>query len=857
MAQGSEDFTAAQAGPKDVIILSCLNGTDTHRDPAERYCGPKPASLERLDSLQTPPYEKSRLPAIVNMSTGLFSRGAKGLCRHLVVAGVIMMAIQIGVAVDNPRPENGTVALQDPERLLLDGKLGFKDLILVQRKELNPSHVYTYHAEGLSAGGGLYRYNLAERKLTQLVDASQGVILDAQVSYDGSQILFSWKKTMSEPFQIHRIHADGTGLVPISTEACNNMNPCWLPDGGIAFLSDRKPAFAYCWITTSPVLYRSDADGSNVIRLSANYLNDFTPSIMDDGRIMFSRWEYVDRPAIPIQSVWAINPDGTGLSGIFGNRVLCPATFMETRTIPNTQGKLLCVMTSHNGPCRGAIGMIDLSQGGNAQEAIRNLTPDVKVGPINDAGAGNSLRGPYESPFPINERFYFVSKAGQVLFRDYDGTCDVEILKPAGDGLGYYSPQPLVGRPLPVSLRPMLAKSGPQEPWASVVLHDVYLGLEPKIQRGSIKRIAVVQEMEKSKLSHVDQRAFGFQFPVVSCGATYAPKRVWGFADVEADGSAHFKVPAGVPIYFLPLDAAGRAVQRMRTFTHFMPGERQSCTGCHADRNYATASPAAARPSASLHAAQELQEPDWGVTGFSYPRIVQPVLDRHCVECHDARSSLDLSGDRTDFFNVSYENLARAKTGAESGRDHNGNMANFGRNPYTSWIPSFNGTESNILDIQPGTWGSPVSKLAEVVISGHRTTNGTARVKLTLAEQQRILMWIDLNVPFYGTSQSRQPLLQGCRRILPQGLDVALDEIGKRRCASCHSSGVPRSFFVRLDHPSSNRFLLAPLAKQAGGLGVCGDGGFTTSADPDYQAILKTFAGVDEQLSNRIDEDYN
>ena len=442
------------------------------------------------------------------------------------------------------------------------------------------------------------------------------------------------------------------------------------------------------------------------------------------------------------------------------------------------------------------------------------------------------------------------------LIQVYEGTVDVPVLAPADGGLGYYSPQPLAARARPVADRPIVSLSKPREPWASVVLHDVYYGLEPAVKRGEIKRIAVVQEMEKSKLSHVDQRAFGFQFPVVSCGATYAPKRVWGFADVEADGSAHFRAPAGVPVYFLPLDAEGRAVQRMRTFTHFMPGERQSCTGCHADRNYAAARLATARPAASLRAGQELEKPEWGVVGFSYAKIVQPVLDKHCVPCHDARASLDLSGDRTDFFNVSYENLARAKTGAESGRDHNGSMANFGKNPYTSWIPTFNGTESNILDIQPKFWGSPASRLADVVISGHQDAHGKPRIQLTFAERQRILMWIDLDVPFYGTSQSRQPLLQGCRRILPEGLNTLLDDIGKRRCASCHAGGFQRGFFVRLENPALNRFLLAPLSQKGGGLGLCGEGGFANTEDPDYQAVLKSFAGVGELLKNRIDEDY-
>jgi len=299
------------------------------------------------------------------------------------------------------------------------GTLGFDSLLLIRRRPLNPSHVYTYHVEGLAPGGGLFTLSLKDGKLTRLVDASEGVILDCQVSFDGRQILFSWKRSMQEPFKIWRVNVDGSGLACVIDHDSNNMNACWLPDGGIAFMSDRKPAFAYCWTSTSPVLYRADRDGRNALKLSANYLTDFTPSIMADGRILFSRWEYVDRPAIPIQSLWAINPDGTSLAGVFGNRVLCPATFMEAKDIPGMPGKILCVMTSHNGPCRGAIGLLDLTKGGNAQESILNLTPEVRVGRVDDAGAGNGLRGPYESPVPLGARYYLVSREGRILLRDY------------------------------------------------------------------------------------------------------------------------------------------------------------------------------------------------------------------------------------------------------------------------------------------------------------------------------------------------------------------------------------------------------------------------------------------------------
>ena len=753
---------------------------------------------------------------------------------HIFLSMVLAVTLH-AAAAEPPAPADAQQAAS-----VLTG-LGINSLVMVQRRPLNPSHVYTYHVEGLEMGGGLYTLNLADGKLTRLVDASNGVIVDCQVSYDGRQVLFSWKRSMQEPFKIWRINSDGSGLTCVIDHGSNNMSGCWLPDGGFAFVSDRKPAFAYCWTSTSPVLFRADGDGRNIVKLSANYLTDFTPSIMVDGRILYSRWEYVDRPAIPIQSLWAINPDGTALAGVFGNRVLNPTTFMEAKDIPGLPGKILCVMTSHNGPCRGAIGLLDLTKGGNAQEAIRNLTPEVHLGAVEDAGAGNSLHGPYESPVPLDAHFYLVSRDGRILLRDYAGTLSAAVCEP-DKGLGFYSAQPLRSRPLPRSAQP--ARVDPHaEPWATVVMHDVTLGLGDSVKPGEIKRIAVVQEMEKDMRSSVDQRQFGFQFPVVSCGATYAPKRVWGFADVEADGSAHFKVPSGVPLYFLPLDAEGRAVQRMRTFTHFMPGETQSCVGCHADRNYVSpASVGGGHSIAAGRAVQDLTEPTWGRRdGFSFAKVVQPVLDARCVRCHDETAALDLSGDRTDYFSVAYENLARRGTQAEHGGDAQGGMAGFGKNPYTSWIPTFNGCESNILQIAPKTWGSPVSRLAEVIISGHPDAKGRHQVSLSADERLRILMWIDLDVPFYGTSQSRQPELRGCRQILPKGLDEVLKEVAARRGIK-----LPKTFYVRLDHPERNPFLAVPFAS----------GEFGSEDDPDYQKILACFAGVQEALALRNDVDF-
>ena len=734
-------------------------------------------------------------------------------------------------------------------RKLTAGALGFDRLLVIQRRPITPSHVYTYHCEGLQPGGGLFVLDLASGGLRRLVDAAEGVILDADLSFDGREIVFSWMRDMQR-FQVYRIGLDGSGLRQLTDGDSFNFNACWLPDGGIAFLSTRRSAYAYCWSSPAGILHRMNADGSGVRQLSANYLNDFTPSVLNDGRLIYSRWEYVDRPAIPIQSLWTINPDGTGLRVYFGNRVLSPATFMEPRAIPGSEN-ILCLLTAHNGPCHGAVGIIDRRLGVNAQAAIRNLTPEVNIGAVAH-GDGNFVRGPYESAFPIDDRYFVVSHNGTVLLRDYAGTEQTVALERGEATPGWFNPLPVRPRRLPPEVPGSLAEGPINEAWATVYVQDVYQGLEPEIPRGAIAEIRVVQEVAKPVSVDPNRRLFGFQFPVVSCGATYAPKKIWGSAQVAADGSASFRVPANVPVYFMALDAEGRALQRMRSFTHFQPGEIQGCVGCHEDRRQTQSREA--RPLALQRAPQELAPPEWGVKGFSYLEVVQPVLDRHCVECHNAREhphDVDLSRDRTDIFNVSYEVLARRNTPAEDAHVGGARMPGF-QNPYTSWIPTYNGTEENILEIRPRAWGSPASKLADLIRTGHPDAAGKLRVSLASVERRRIYAWIDCNVPYYPTSASQDLTIPGCRQIYPAELDATLAEVGRRRCAGCHAEGkAPRTFYTRIENPQDNPFLLAPLARSAGGAERCGQATFASTDDPDYQAILRTFEPALQTLQAR------
>jgi|GEM_PF-243685 len=777
-------------------------------------------------------------------------------------------------------------------------------IVVIKRHEIEASHVYTYHYEGFRAGGGLYRVdvNNPDAEPVELVATPTGQILDLDVSHDGKTVLFSWRKAEAEPYHLWTIQVDGTGLTQLTDGPWHDYNACWLPDGDIAFLSSRSPQFAYCWHAPVGILFRMAPDGSRLVQLSANYLNDFTPSVLTDGRIIYTRWEYVDRPAIPIQSLWTIHPDGRNLQTYFGNRVLSPATFMEARQIPDTT-KVVCTMTGHNGPTRGAIAVLDRNLGLNEQAAIENITPDVEV-PRVDEGHGNFWTSKqYSTPYPLDQDRLLVSAQGPLLVRTFatdpktGPECQAVVLPAPENGMQYLCAQPVRPRTVP----PMLA--GPDadstQP-ATIFLKDVYEGLGPDVERGEVAAIRIVREMQKTVRIDPEYRAFGFQFPVISCGATYAGKMFLGDIPVDDDGSAYFYVGSGMtrnagnygrwadniqdkdrpalspatgPIYFLALDHEGRAIQRMRSFTHLMPGEQQTCVGCHDNRRRSPGTIGHLGDAVTQQEPMTPKLPDWArpdadraafAPGFDYIRTIQPIWDRYCIECHNSQNTpnkVDLSGDYTEYFNVSYDVLASENQGPKG-------------SPYVSWIPTYNGQEQNILNIEPKAWGSYQSRLAELVRNGHPDADGVKRFDMDDESLRKVYAWIDLNVPYYASSETAYPEALGSRRMYPQDLDTVLNDVGERRCAECHEKGnverrnwvrrtqnqslypgemdegiVPRRTWTRITEPEKNPFLLAPLAKDAGGTGQCGQAVFADTNDPDYQAILQTFTPIRQTLA--------
>jgi hypothetical protein len=333
--------------------------------------------------------------------------------------------------------------------------------------------------------------------------------------------------------------------------------------------------------------------------------------------------------------------------------------------------------------------------------------------------------------------------------------------------MGWYSVVALKPRP-----RPPVVAAGAVPPteheddaWATVVLLDVHHGLRPAVPDGTVKRLAVVEEVYKSD-KHFDRARGGvaIQLTAISLHAAYTPKRLWGYVDVADDGSARFRVPANRPIYFIAYDAQGRAVQRMRTYTHLMPGETQSCIGCHADRNDEPLPLLRAAPEPTPAEPVPLRPPPWGVAGFSFPGHVQPILDQHCVSCHapttdengvvkppvgemDLRGTVE-PGQRVSFSRA-YRSLMVESHPLDKLREMFVGRGDPTSKPLIGFVPTDNSTSWTVPMVAPMTWGSANSHLADLILSGHRDASGKPRIALSAEERDTLIAWIDLNCPFF------------------------------------------------------------------------------------------------------------
>lgn len=628
--------------------------------------------------------------------------------------------------------------LRDPELAPLTR------ILFVARHPYEPSHNYSDILDAKwRPGGGVRvldvpwredRLEPAAAKETTLFDAKDGVARDAMAGFDGRKIYFASRSSPDGYFHLFSVNSEGGDLRQLSDGPFHDYYPCPLPDGGLGFISTRCKARFLCWRPQAFVLFRMDADGGNVWPLSFANLSEWAPSVMRDGRILWTRSEYLDKGADFGHTLWAIRPDGTHPEMIFGNNTR--NCYVSAREVPGTE-ELCATLISHGGDLNGPIGLIDPRQGRSNPAAITNITPDSKP----HYNMNWARQQCFRDPVPIARDYFLVSHAPRKHFGLYVidrwGNREVLHFDPA---ISSMSPSPLGLLAVP----PVLASIRPQDATTDegeFFVEDIYAGLSPAVKRGSIRHLRVCQEVraDLEQLPGGDYRQDHPPFQSFYASPTdlvrgpngwptYVAKAALGLVPVEADGSVRFHAPARKVLYFQALDENLNEVQRMRSVVQLQPGERRSCIGCHEQR--AIANPVRVAL-AMRQPPRRIEPPSWGAAPFDYAKVVQPVWDAQCIRCHDRRDArkLDLSG-TLDANRVP----ASYRTLITQGWVHYFDMA---------WSLPHHKAE-------PLTFGTVKSRLWPVLDRGHHG------VTLTRDQMHRVKCWIDLNCPLWPNYTQRE-----------------------------------------------------------------------------------------------------
>ncbi len=658
-------------------------------------------------------------------------------------------------------------------------------ILFIRRKTYQSSHYYTDYIDGCKFfGGALSILDLKTGAVTDIVpELKDGIFGKMDLSYDAQRVVFDWKKDIQSGFRIYEVGIDGKGLrqitfpPPNEAELAKNyrtvhtptgipylsgtddMHPCYLPCGDIVFVSTRCQKGILCDgpdVLTSTTLHRMDKDGNNMQPLSFNSVSEATPSIMQDGRIMYTRWEYVDKGGSACKCIWAMNPDGTASVEIWGNNIPHPTSRLDSRDIPGRGNLLVTVGTPHMPLGVGSIIRLDTTHSLRTLLPLTNLTPEIDTPDehgyrhLRNGKWVHDLVGPlFREPYPLADP---ETLAGAGKYFLVTGNLDQAAQAPTGYALylldefgnrslvykdadfSCWQPIPLRPRPTP----PIIPTTPPipgYEKIGTLYLLDVYEGMVG-IERGRVKYLRIMEDIPRPwavrRTWEGDSRKQ--QHVVVSMDGHTAVKYTHGIVPVDPDGSAYFQVPADRNIFVQALDANYMELQRMRTFVNLRPGETRGCLGCHEEKRVAPATtimPTAMRRPPVLPVAQPGETVPRAI---HYVTDVQPILDKHCIRCHsgkEPKAKLDLTGEMTDQFTRSYENIIKRKLA--------GNV-----------VDEIGAKHGNIESADPLFYGSHTSKLAKQIQTGH------SNVKLTLEEWIRLVTWIDSNAQYYGTWEGRR-----------------------------------------------------------------------------------------------------
>jgi hypothetical protein len=641
-----------------------------------------------------------------------------------------------------------------------------------------------------------------------LFEDPNGAIRDPAVSWDGRRVVFAWKKSFKgDDYHLHEIEVE-SGRVRQITFGLGfaDYEPSYLPNGDLIFASTRCVQTVDCWWTEVSNLYTCDPNGRGLRRLSFDQVHAIYPTVTDDGRVLYTRWDYNDRGQIFPQPLFQMNPDGTGQTEFYGNNSWFPTTIAHARGIPGTP-KALAVLCGHHTSQAGKLAIIDPARGRQENSGVQLVAPvrPTRADRIDGYGQEGEL---FQYPWPLSETEFLVTYAplgweGQapeptrrndahfgIYWMDVNGRRELLASDPA---LACQQPVLLAARPAPPT-RPSTVDHRKQT--GTYYVQDVYAGPGLRgVARGTVKKLRVVAlDFRPAGVGNNGSAGPGggalISTPIAVGHGSWDVKIVLGEAAVHEDGSAFFSVPARTPVYFQAIDGRGHAVQTMRSWSTLQPGEAQSCVGCHEHKN--TAPPIAGYAfTLALRAGVQSLTPFYGPPrGFSFPKEIQPILDRHCTRCHNERNTrmkrdtlpglklrerdpvwdpavrsagFSLSGKPAGFdsktnsqpafslldaetvdrlakrrWSDSYLNLTQAHpAGNEWDR---GSFAGTCDGRVVNWI----GSQSIPAPLPPRMAGACRSGLITLLEEGHY------QVRLSREDMDKIACWIDLYVPYCG-----------------------------------------------------------------------------------------------------------
>jgi hypothetical protein len=701
-------------------------------------------------------------------------------------------------------------------------ELGFDEIVFVKRKPYSSDHYYTDINNGTSAdrflpGNGICVYNVRTRRERPVVTAAampggKGFIGKISLSFDARKVLFDFREHPRAGFRVWEVGVDGKGLrqvsFPPADEAkkvarwgrawhTDDVHPCYLPDGKIMFSSTRSEHTVLCGgsaALVAPTLHRMDADGTNVEQLSNSPVSEFCPLVLNDGRVMYHRWEYIDKGARVAKTIWSMHPDGSMPQELYGLADDTTTVYMYPQPLPADDGRIVCVGTCHfpQGGCVGAIMIIDTnhptrSRGPDPDEkgyaqwddrfAVTNLTPHVFIERRTEPGwhfltkdgryvhDRNGRSGHlYTHPWPVSDTKFLVSYKVKPAdhYKNVADAYALYLLDTKGnhrfihrdDTLSCWHATPLVARKSPPKTRPVHNPASAKRDKAVCVLTNVYEGMAG-VKRGEVKWLRINEAVPR----YWDTgRRWGTSLSSAGWKAALWPRVQWGVVPVEPDGSARFEVPANRSIFLQALDANFREIQRERTYVNYRPGEVRSCTGCHGDSGRSVP-PTDARKLLSLQRAPSVPQPQPcdqaenggdGLAGqvIHYPADIQPILNAKCVSCHgkkDPDGRLTLTGDLTVHYNASYEQLASKQLAGPIIPE------------FTSFRQGDRGNYNGAY-LPPKSLGSYNSTMIDILTKRAHPKNAKDdhTGMLTARELEILCRWVDSNYQFYGSYYGRR-----------------------------------------------------------------------------------------------------